>query len=207
MTTTDPTPASPAPVDDGHVTTTWMETYSGLRFNPLEPTTSSVYPQDIAHALALTCRYGGHVRRFYSVAEHCALLYDYFLSRGERGLALHALLHDAAEAYVGDVVRPVKRELPRFDQIEDLVLATIYAALGLPSPTDAERAAVAHADLRITLNERHALLPMAGAWPHDHLGPLRGVRVYGWSWSLAAGGYMARLNDAMAWYRKQEEED
>lgn len=52
----------------------WMQTYTGRRFYPLDPRPDEIDPEDIAHALSLLCRYGGHVDRFYSVAEHCVLM-------------------------------------------------------------------------------------------------------------------------------------
>ena len=52
----------------------WMQTFTGRQFFPLDPHPNDVDPVDIAHALSLICRYGGHTRRFYSVAEHCVLL-------------------------------------------------------------------------------------------------------------------------------------
>lgn len=81
-----------------------METFSGRKFWPLDPRSEEVHPGDIAHALGHLCRFNGHVEPFYSVAEHsliaCELLPNY---------AKEALLHDAAEAYIGDIIRPLKR--------------------------------------------------------------------------------------------------
>src|SRR3954454_351254 len=110
----------------------WMQTYSGRRFYPMNPRPSEIDPVDIAHALSLLCRYGGHVDRFYSVAEHCVLMSQAVAPEN----ALAALLHDATEAYVCDVPRPLKRQLPGYAAIEAMVWLAIVArfdiALQLP---------------------------------------------------------------------------
>src|SRR5438128_5709421 len=112
----------------------WMQTYTGRRFYPLAPAIEDVDLRDIAHSLAHQCRYAGHVDRFYSVAEHCVLL-----SRAVPAeYALDALLHDAAEAYVVDVPRPLKRNLAGYAEIEDRALSTILQALGVYIDDDYE---------------------------------------------------------------------
>jgi hypothetical protein len=82
----------------------WMQTYTGLQFWPLDPKPEEICIEDIAHALSMMCRYNGHCQRFYSVAEHSVLV---SLNVDQR-FALHGLLHDASEAYFGDIIRPIK---------------------------------------------------------------------------------------------------
>jgi 5'-deoxynucleotidase YfbR-like HD superfamily hydrolase len=92
-----------------------METYTGGMYWPCDPRVDEVHPLDVAHALSNLCRFGGHARRFYSVAEHAILMCDYVrtaLGRPREDCLL-ALVHDAAEAYTGDVPRPLKRSLQR----------------------------------------------------------------------------------------------
>ena len=84
-----------------------MQTASGLRFHQLDPRPDEISLADIAHSLSLQCRFGGHCPRFYSVAEHSVLA----SLAAPPLLALPMLLHDAAEAYVGDVIRPLKQLL------------------------------------------------------------------------------------------------
>jgi hypothetical protein len=79
-------------------------TYSGLRFRPLDPRPEDIRIIDIGHALAYQCRFGGHTRQFYSIAQHSVLVSQ--LCRPED--ALWGLLHDASEAYLQDVCRPLK---------------------------------------------------------------------------------------------------
>src|SRR5579885_2784587 len=88
----------------------WIQTYCGVAFYPLDPRPEEILIEDIAHALSMLCRFTGHVKRFYSVAQHCV----YVSHRCDPKDALWGLLHDAAEAYLNDISRPVKslRELP-----------------------------------------------------------------------------------------------
>lgn len=91
---------------------TQIETYSGKFVDTLNPDPETIDARDIAHHLSQTCRFGGATSCFYSVAEHAVLVYDLMRYRGARGWALDgALLHDAAEAYLGDVVSPLKYAL------------------------------------------------------------------------------------------------
>jgi hypothetical protein len=92
----------------------WIWTVTGKRFRPLDPREDDVCVEDIAWSLAKICRFGGHTPVHYSVAQHCVegarVLKE---ETGDPGLALAFLLHDASEAYLGDMVRPIKH-LPDF---------------------------------------------------------------------------------------------
>lgn len=105
----------------------WIQTYTGLRFHPLDPRPEDVCIEDIAHALAHLCRYGGHCVRFYSVAEHSVLVHRHVSPENR----LAALLHDAAEAYVVDLPRPLKRALPAYAEIEHKVELAVAQAFGI----------------------------------------------------------------------------
>jgi len=83
----------------------WIQTFTGRKFFPLAPRAEDVLIEDIAHALSNICRYGGHCREFYSVAQHCCMVADHMPE-----FHLEGLMHDAAEAYLGDMVRPVKHD-------------------------------------------------------------------------------------------------
>lgn len=170
----------------------WMQTFTDRRFYPLDPMPSEVCSEDIAHALSLICRYGGHVTRFYSVAEHCVLMSHAVSAEN----ALWALLHDAAEAYIGDMVRPLKRSMHQFQVVESRIFSAIGLVFDLPysdSLVDGMPAEVKEADNRILLDERAALLrPTAERWGVEDLQPLC-VAVHGWSPAEAESAYLARL--------------
>jgi hypothetical protein len=129
----------------------WIQTHSGGRYDfdgPYAHNPEDVNLSDIAAALAKQCRFNGMVQRFYGVAEHSVLVAR-LIQRWHPGkveLARFALMHDAHEAYVGDLVGPLKRLIPRFGEIEDLVDAAVMARFGL-SPTEEDRKLVLEADL------------------------------------------------------------
>lgn len=105
----------------------WMETFTGKRVNPLDLKPDDVDIVDIAHALSQICRYGGHCHKFYSVAEHCIRVSQITPDK----LRLAALLHDAAEAYLGDVIRPLKHTIPNLREIEERAQQVIYEVFGV----------------------------------------------------------------------------
>lgn len=170
----------------------WMQTYTGQAFWPLDPNPFEIHPADIAHALSMICRYGGHSRFFYSVAEHCVLV-----SRAVAPeYALWGLLHDASEAYVGDMVRPLKRHMPQYRAVEDNLLDHIACRFGLEPGIPQ---AVHDADNRILLDERQAVMAMP---PPLHWGPVEdleplGVAVQLLSPQRAESAYLERLYELM----------
>jgi hypothetical protein len=106
----------------------WIQTFTGKAFRPLSPEPGSIDVRDIAHALSLLCRFNGHCHRFYSVAEHCVRISHIVPPEH----ALWGLMHDAAEAYISDLPRPVKQQIPAFGDFEDGLLARIMDHYGLP---------------------------------------------------------------------------
>lgn len=109
----------------------WMTTFTGRRFWPLDPRPGDVVIEDVAHALSMLCRFAGHCRTFYSVAQH-SILVSYTCDPGDE---LAGLLHDAAEAYVIDVPRPLKRDacMAAYRDAEEVVHAAIGQRFGLAS--------------------------------------------------------------------------
>ena len=151
----------------------WMMTHSGRRFWPMDPRPTEVDFRDIGHALSLICRYGGHCRRFYSVAEHSCLLAGYFLDRGDWTWARYALLHDAPEAYIGDMVRPLKASMPRFKTAERAIERAIFSRAGLgdseiPHEVHAADAAIIGDEMRALFRPEN--FERAGWSPPEGLG-------------------------------------
>ncbi|MBQ9947303.1 MAG: phosphohydrolase [Oscillospiraceae bacterium] len=113
-------------------------TYSGVSFSPLSPCEEDICAQDIAHALSYMCRANGHFSGFYSVAQHCLSCEREAHARGySERVRLACLLHDASEAFISDITRPVKRQLTEYREIEKRLQAVIYRRFGL-DPEDAE---------------------------------------------------------------------
>lgn len=150
----------------------WQQTYMGGRFWPLTPHVRDVNVRDIAHALSLQCRFGGHCARHYSVAEHSlyvaervALLatptarFDGDLDDVQAfvQLVLAGLLHDASEAYVVDVPRPLKSALAGYAEIERGVMRAITEAVGL-SADAFDHALVKRADEELLVTEARDLM-------------------------------------------------
>lgn len=102
-------------------------TYTGIRFNLLDPTPDMIDIRDIAHALSQICRFGGHTNTFCSVATHS--LYCALTAPAE--IKLEALLHDAAEAYIGDMTSPLKKMLPEFQWHENRVMQVVAKKFNL----------------------------------------------------------------------------
>lgn len=107
-----------------------IRTYSGLRLNPFYPRDEDILIEDIAHGLANTCRFGGQILSFYSVAEHSVLVS--MLCDEEH--AMQALMHDAAEAYIGDIPTPIKERISGFDVIEESLLSIIFRKFNIDYP-------------------------------------------------------------------------
>ena len=102
-------------------------TYTKKMFDPLRPNAELIDIEDIAHALSMLCRANGHFKSFYSVAQHSINCMKEAKARGcSERIQLACLLHDAKEAYLSDVTRPVKAELPRYKEIEAPLQETIW---------------------------------------------------------------------------------
>ena len=179
------------PNDSDRVTSmTWIQTYTGKQFFPGDPRRSDIDIVDIAHALSQQCRFNGHCLRFYSVAEHSvrvslALPTD---------LALWGLLHDAAEAYVADLPRPVKARFPAFRDLEDRLLRRVVEKFGLPWPMPK---AVHEADTILLATEaRDLMAPPPAPW---NLGaePLVEV-IEPWSQENAKAAFLAKFEELTA---------
>ena len=128
---------------------------SGGQWWPLDPRPEDFAIGDIAHHLSMICRYGGAPTSFYSVAEHSVLVSQHVPLE----LALHGLLHDAAEAVVGDAIKPIKMlaEWKAVRRVEDLNFQSICEAFGLEWNAEIEHV-VAEVDRRIVIDECLAVI-------------------------------------------------
>lgn len=158
----------------------WFATYTGKQFWLTDPHPDDVAIEDIAHALGMVCRFGGHSKSFYSVAQHSVHVAELLaeLFPADFALQLHGLLHDATEAYLGDVVRPLKICMPDYRAYERRMAEVIYRGLGLSFPTAFEHNAIKAADDCMLMGERRDLIAhrnipwMVNAIPPDwHITP------------------------------------
>ncbi len=131
-----------------------IQTYTGRQFRPLAPVADDIDIRDIAHALSLICRYTGHCRCFYSVAEHSVRV----ARQLPPPLQLWGLLHDAPEAYLSDLCRPLKH-CPGFGEkyreAEQRLMTAITYRFGLQMPEPLE---VKQMDNRLLFTEQRDLM-------------------------------------------------
>lgn len=132
----------------------WIATHSGGKFDFTDIENADVDVNDIAHALAHICRFNGHTDQFYSVAEHSCHMAQYFINDENYADAIVALFHDAPEAYIGDVVRPLKKMYPVFEELEERIWRRIASVYSLPAEIPHS---VKVADKRILLAEAEQL--------------------------------------------------
>ena len=122
-------------------------TFSKQRFSPLCAKAEEIQIIDIAHALSLLCRANGHIRHFYSVAQHCLNCAKEAEARGlPADIRLACLLHDASEAYISDITRPVKRSLPQYLEFEAVLQSQIFERFRLSHLGEKEHSAVKEID-------------------------------------------------------------
>lgn len=185
----------------------WIQTYTGRKFYPLNPQPEHVCLEDIVHALACINRFTGHTRFPYSVAQHCMYVADDVLESSGGGMSylprliVVALLHDAAEAYVGDISTPVKEIFTAYginlELIERQILRAIFAGLGLAEIAREEWAFVKTSDRRLLATEgRDLMLEGIDGWP-DMLEPLDDLSILPRPWDCVKTDYLHRISAAL----------
>lgn len=149
----------------------WMDLGDGRQFWPLDPRPAEVRLDDVATALSHVCRFGGRCREWYSVAQHSLLVME-IVETTHPDIALQALLHDAAEAYLGDVVTPLKGDLrfrvedadgyvvrdETFREAEQRLHTAILIGLGVPLPSVDDDFIIAQADMMALATESRDLM-------------------------------------------------
>lgn len=162
----------------------WMLTATSRMFWPLDPLPEEIDIKDIARGLAMKCRYGGHVTRFYSVAEHSVHVSRNVPAEHRR----QGLLHDATEAYLGDMIRPLKYQpdLAGFKAVEDALEPVIFGRFGLSGKL---HPAVKLVDNRI-LHDEYQVRPASprpwvavGSTPEEQIEIMQplNIQIDGWS--------------------------
>ncbi len=162
----------------------WIQTYTGCKFWPLNPRPKDIYIEDIAHGLALKCRFNGHCKEFYSVAQHCVVMSweSFDCSPAWR------LLHDAAEAYLPDMPTPIKNNIPGYSVIERKILEAVSIKFGLDFN---EIHKVKTADLVMLSTEKRDLMgPEPDSW--NLLYPPLDSYINPWSWQESEQKFLER---------------
>ena len=166
-----------------------IATYSKSYFNFVDPDSTPVELVDIARGLANTCRYGGQVSRFYSVAEH-SVLASYLV---EPEHAYDALMHDAAEAFIGDMPKPLKVMLPDYMRFEEIVENSIFRQFSVTNPLPQEIKTV---DIQMLILEKEQLLGNYDLWSWTEGVPRpRHIEIKCWSPSAAYAQFLARYSE------------
>ena len=137
----------------------FIVTHSGIKFNPFIATEEDIDINDIAHSLSLICRYNGHIDEFYSVAQHSTLV-SLQCSPKNR---LWGLLHDATEAYIHDIMKPLKRtkQFEFYCVIEERLMGIIAKRFGLKGTMPAE---IKEIDTRMLFTEKRDLIYNKTDW-------------------------------------------
>jgi len=135
----------------------YIETYSGKKFYFQNPSHEDISIEDIAHSLSMQCRYTGHCKKFYSIAEHsihvsCIVPPEY---------ALEALMHDASEAYLTDVASPIKQVLSEYKIMEQNIERVIFEKYGLQYPF---HESIKYADLQLLMLEAKQVMTYCEEW-------------------------------------------
>jgi len=177
---------------EGYNRSGWIETYTGRAVQPLNLRPDLISIADIAHALSNKCRYTGHAKEFYSVAEHSVIMARYAKAPN---LARWCLMHDAVEAYLPDVPRPLKPHLKGWYEIEEAASRAVAARFKLMWPMPG---IVKELDTRILVTEARQLLISGGRkWEID-AEPLE-VALHYWTPRHAKAAFMETYRELFPW--------
>ncbi len=173
-----------------------IETYSGISFQPLDPSPNLLDIEDIAHALSQQCRFSGHTRVHYSVAEHSVRVSELLKSWGfSKQVQLWGLLHDASEAYLADIPAPLKAapEFMGYRIAETELMIAVCDRFGLPHD---EPDAVRIADATLLATEARDLMPFNPQhWGDLSQEPLQDEVIEPWSAESAENEFLALFED------------
>jgi uncharacterized protein len=190
--------------------TRWIQAYGGIKIFPVEAAKSNLLTLDIiAHSLSNLCRFTGHTREFYSVAQHSVIVADYVFEKTACGKAAQAaLLHDAAEVVLGDDAKPVKDmlqvqhdtgHLERLVDIENDWLDCILMTFGLNAAYDDHFELIKYADkLAMATEARDLMSPLAEGWEVQEANGYEVLPVMIQPWSPEAA--RRRFKASFEWY-------
>lgn len=165
--------------------------YSGNYFSYEHPHQSVWTIEDVAHGLAMTCRFGGQARRYYSVAEHSV----YVSQLVPTELAWDALLHDAAEAFICDMPKPLKEMLPDYKVVEKRVEAAIADRYGLIDPMPSE---IKMADIQMLRAEQVQIMRNNDNWHWTFDVPEPDVQIACLAPDQAKALFLARVDELLS---------
>jgi 5'-deoxynucleotidase YfbR-like HD superfamily hydrolase len=198
---------------------TWSQAYTGLQFWVVDPRADEVTFDDVCIGLARASRYRGQTREYYSVAEHSVIVSLFaeklarersFTTWGVKEIARAALLHDASEAYIGDVARPLKnhRSMKGYKKVEKLwekVIAEHFHLVDIPGGEEL----IKEVDNRIVLDEVEALFLDPDMWfrygRYRAFQPL-GAQIAALSWQHAAAAFCQRFAELFPLYPEREKD-
>ncbi len=168
------------------MTVNHITTYTGRKFNPLDPDLDKINALDICHALSNICRFTGHVKEFYSVGEHSCRVHDLVQPKNRP----HAILHDSSETYICDLASPLKtsREMKFFKDIENNLMEAIYTKFGLDIKEPEE---IHDIDKKLRSTEQRELMPLGSA--NGDYDPFEDYKILPWHPFVAKFAMVDRL--------------
>lgn len=186
------------------MTEPYIGTYTNKKFYFLDPKPEQICIQDIAQALSMSCRFSGHVSKFYSVAEHCCIIADLveryhdnkngilrdavIPTKNKHAEAKAALLHDASEAYICDIPRPIKPHLDNYFDMELKIEKVIQEKYNITAKTDL----INYYDHHICGEEARQLFLHVPDWVED-FDRIDGIKINAWTPDQAKKEFLDRF--------------
>jgi len=177
----------------------WIQTFTRKKFSYDAIASNDICIEDIAHALSMQCRFNGHVSQFYSVAQHSVHVSQALSSLGHSSATrLAGLLHDAHEAYLGDIPTPLKKMMfAQFDALQKQIDSLILQYVGLAEHASSIQWDVIHrTDTSMLVTEASQLLkqPLVDNWISEYGAPLS-WRIVPWAPAVAENEFMFLFNE------------
>ena len=137
----------------------FLNTYTGKQIKIISIKPDDICLPDIAHSLSMICRFNGHCSFFYSVAQHSISIFNELKNlKYSPKIQLYGLLHDAAEAYICDLPKPIKIYIPQYRKLESKIQKKIWKAFNIPKPTYREYKIIKELDVSMMQLEANMLM-------------------------------------------------